>query len=80
MRVSGSASAVESGLGVSLNDYRLARGQQVHVSDRAPLLPATLSGTVISVLGLDNAPRLTSQLIASPRGTRARSSFPTLMV
>jgi kumamolisin len=62
VQVSGSASVVESGLGVSLNDYRLPYGQQVHVSNGAPLLPATLSDTVISVLGLDDAPRLTSEL------------------
>jgi kumamolisin len=63
VQVSGSTGGVESGLGISLNEYRLSRGQQVHVADRAPLLPATLSGTVTSVLGLDNAPRLSSHLV-----------------
>jgi kumamolisin len=63
VQVSGSTGGVEFGLGVSLNEYRLPHGQHVHVADRAPLVPATLSGTVTSVLGLDNAPRLASHLV-----------------
>jgi kumamolisin len=62
VHASAPASAIESGLGVSFNDYKLARGQQIHVANRAPLLPAPVSATVVSVLGLDDAPRLTSQL------------------
>jgi len=62
IRVSEPAKAVESALGVSVNDYRLAAGQQVHVANGAPLLPATLSASVVSVLGLDSAPRLSSHL------------------
>ena len=69
IRVSEPANVVESGLGVSLNDYRLRAGQQVHVVNDAPLLPATLSASVVSVLGLDNAPRLSSQL-AQHRSTQ----------
>ena len=62
IRVWEPAKVVESALGVTLNDYRLAAGQQVHVANGAPLLPATLSASIVSVLGLDSAPRLSSQL------------------
>ncbi|HEY7948145.1 MAG TPA: protease pro-enzyme activation domain-containing protein [Acidimicrobiales bacterium] len=65
VQVSGSTGGVESGLGVAFHEYRLASGAQVHVADRAPLLPTTLSATVISVLGLDSAPRLVSHLVPS---------------
>ena len=72
VHVSEAASVVEAGLGVSLNDYRLAHGQEVHVANSAPLLPADLTASIVSVLGLDNAPRLTSQLTQhhSTQGTR----------
>ena len=62
IRVSEPAKVVESALGVSLEDYRLAAGQQVHVANGAPLLPTTLAASVVSVVGLDSAPRLSSQL------------------
>ncbi len=58
LQVSESAGVVESGLGVSFNQYRLAGGRQVHVADRAPLLPTALSASVVSVLGLDDLPQL----------------------
>ena len=63
VHVSGSAGAIESGMGVSFKDYRLTGGQRVHVASAAPLLPSTVSSTVLSVLGLDNAPRLTSHIV-----------------
>ena len=63
VHVSGSASAIGAGFGVSLNDYRLQSGQQIHMVNRAPLLPAVLSGEVLSVLGLEDAPRLTPHLV-----------------
>ncbi len=72
LRVSEPARAVESALGLSFDDYRLARGQQVHLAGRAPLLPASLSGSVVSVLGLDDAPRLTSHLVQRPSAQGAR--------
>ena len=62
VRVSGPAGAIESGLGVSFNDYLLAGGQQFHVANRAPLVPTTVSASVVSVVGLDDAPRLTSHI------------------
>ena len=62
IRVSEPAKVVESALGVSLEDYRLAAGQQVHVADGAPLLPTTLAASVVSVVGLDDAPRVSSRL------------------
>ncbi len=59
VHVSKPVGAIESGLGISLGDYRLARGgEQIRVPSRAPLVPATLSAGVVSVLGLDNAPEL----------------------
>jgi len=63
VHVSGSAGVIESGLGVSFNDYRLAGGQRARVANAAPLVPSTVSSAVISVLGLDTAPRLTSHLV-----------------
>ena len=62
VRVSEPAGTIESGLGVSLNNYKLADGREIHVADRPPLLPSILSASVVSVLGLDTAPRFTSQL------------------
>ena len=62
IRVSQQAGAIESGLGVSINDYRLAGGQEFHLSNQAPLLSSAIAGNVVSVLGLDDAPRLVSHL------------------
>jgi hypothetical protein len=62
VHVSERAGAIDSALGVTLDDYRLAQGPHVHIADRAPLLPASLSGTVVSVMGLDNAPQLVPHL------------------
>jgi len=72
MRVTDRARAVEKGLGVIFDDYRLAHGQEVPVAGAAPLLPAALSASVVSVMGLDGAPQLTSQLAPrhSTQGTR----------
>jgi kumamolisin len=72
VRVSEPAGTIESGLGVSLNGYRLADGGEIHVADRPPLVPSTLSTAVVSVLGLDTSPRLTSQLSRDrvPQSTR----------
>ena len=63
VQVSGSAAAIDSGLGVSVNDYRLAGGGEIHDSVAAPLVPSTVSGNVVSILGLDNAPRLASHIV-----------------
>ena len=63
VHASGPASLIESGLGLSFNEYRLAGGQQVHVATAAPLVPSSVSGAVLSVLGLDNAPRLISHIV-----------------
>jgi hypothetical protein len=63
VHVSGPAGVIESGLGISFNDYRLVGGQRIHVATKAPLLPSTVSGSIVSVLGLDTAPRLTSHIV-----------------
>jgi hypothetical protein len=63
VHVTGSVRAIESGLGVSLNNYRLTRGEEVHLPNRAPLVPAALSNSLISVLGLDNAPQLATNIV-----------------
>jgi subtilase family serine protease len=63
VHVSGPAGLIESGLGLSFNEYRLAGGRQVRVATAAPLVPSNVSGTLVSVLGLDNAPRLTSHIV-----------------
>ena len=63
VQVSGPVAAVESGLGVSLTDYKLGGGQEIHDASHAPLLPSGVAGSVVSFLGLDNAPRLTTDII-----------------
>ncbi len=63
VHVAGSAGLIESGLGISFNNYRVGGGQQVHVATAAPLLPSNVAGAVLSVLGLDNAPQLTSHIV-----------------
>ena len=63
VHVSGPARDLESALGVSFNDYRLVGGQEIHDATRAPEVPSTLSGDVVSVLGLDSAPHLASHLV-----------------
>jgi hypothetical protein len=73
VHVTASVRAIESGLGVSLDEYRLARGQQVHVPTRAPLVPATLSAGLISVLGLDNAPQLVPEIVRSHSAPSAQA-------
>ena len=52
--VSASAATIESAFGVSFENYRLADHQVGYRADRAPLLPASLSGGVGGVLGLDD--------------------------
>jgi kumamolisin len=56
--VSQSTHAIESALGISMNEYRLTQGAHVHVPSRTPLVPVALAGDVVSFLGLDNAPQL----------------------
>jgi len=63
VQVSGPAAAVESGLGISLTNYRLGGGQEIHDATGVPLVPSEVAGTVLGVLGLDNAPRLTSHIV-----------------
>ena len=63
VQVSGPAAAVDSALGVAVTNYRLLGGQVVHDATEAPLLPSSVAGTVASVLGLDNLPRLTSHIV-----------------
>ncbi len=76
VHVSDPASAVESGFGVSFRDYRLERGQRVHISSGTPRLPAAWSANVVSVLGLDDAPRLNPHIAQSHRVSQGASILP----
>ena len=76
VHISDPASAVESGFGVSLRDYRLERGQRVHISSGAPRLPAAWSANVVSVLGLDDAPQLSPHIAQSHRVSQGASILP----
>ena len=73
VHVSGPAQLVESAFGVSLDDYRLPGGHIVHEANGAPLVPSAVSGNVVSVLGLDDAPRMTSELTPSPGALHPRA-------
>jgi len=71
VHVSQPAGTVESGLGVAINDYRLAGGQEFHLANRAPLLSSAIAANVVSVLGLDDAPRIMSHLARDDRVSAA---------
>jgi kumamolisin len=76
VHVADPAGAIESGLGVSFNEYVLGQGEQVHISGGAPLVPSALSSSVVSVLGLDNAPQLTSHIAQSHRVLQGSAALP----
>ena len=66
VRVRALATAVESGLHVTMRDFLTRDGRRVYAAQQAPLLPDALAGAVTTVLGLDDSSHLTSSLDAEP--------------
>jgi kumamolisin len=54
VRYAGTTAAVEAAFHTRINQYRLANGQTGFANASAPMIPATLAGTVQGVIGLDD--------------------------
>ena len=61
--VAGPASAVEAAFSVHLLNYKAANGKWFHAPDGAPAMPASLSGKLAGVVGLDDSARWHTHVI-----------------
>ncbi|MGC8513593.1 MAG: protease pro-enzyme activation domain-containing protein, partial [Acidimicrobiales bacterium] len=77
--------AAERAFGVSLHSYRLASGRVAFSNTSAPLLPASVAGSVVSIVGLSNLHQLLPQTATptsaapkvAPRVTAQNETGPT---
>jgi kumamolisin len=52
--VTGTVAAIDAAFGVTISDYRNAKGQIFYAADRNPSLPATIAAKVVGVVGLSS--------------------------
>jgi kumamolisin len=71
----GPASVVAAGLGVSFDRFRLSGGRSVFAESAAPRVPAVLSPDISAIVGLNDLPVATPELV-SARGRLTTSGVP----
>ncbi len=64
--VSGSAATVEKAFDLKLLNYRLPDGRESYAPNNNPLVPRSIAGVLVGIVGLDNMIRLHPQYVKRP--------------
>jgi kumamolisin len=72
--VTGTVAAIEAAFGVTISDYRDAKGRIFYAADRNPSLPAGIAGKVVGVLGLSSTASFVPLARIKPAGAAPRES------
>ncbi len=68
--VSGSAATVEKAFDLKLLNYRLPDGRESYAPNNNPLVPRSITGVLVGLVGLDNMIRLHPQYVKRPAFSR----------